>query len=272
MTIPSILLRPATANDVDALVAIGSAACLSSIDQLPEFRDRKQDMAAAFTVYVPRQINKTVVLEQGGTAEGFASFEVESGEITDVWITPAKQRQGFGAILLASAEAALKTAGHTCTWLTTHASNRRALSFYKTHGYALLSISQTTGQTLPDVTYERAFLSKQLSRPDAVIAKSMADVRTGIDKLDPMLVSLLAERFAFIDRAADLKPAVAMPARVTERVEKVVANAMTQADAMGFDVRLTETLWRTMIDLAIAHEERRMSASQTAKRAREDSA
>lgn len=90
----------------------------------------------------------------------------------------------------------------------------------------------------------------------------MADVRIGIDTLDPMLVSLVAERFAFIDRAADLKPALAMPARVGDRVEEVVANARAQAEGMGFDPDLTETLWRTMIDLAIEREEDKMASPQ----------
>ncbi len=258
----TLSLRTARAEDAAALIAVGKTACLSSVDQLLEFRGRTAEMTAAFEVYVPRQIDKTVVLEDAGAIEGFASIEPESGEITDLWVVPARQNQGRGAILLASAEAALKAEGHSCTWMTTHASNLGGLSFYQTHGYTLLAVSDAAGETLPDVTYKRALLGKQLSRPDAARATDMAEVRHGIDTLDPMLVSLIAERFAFIDRAADLKPALAMPARVGERVEEVVANARAQAEGMGFDPDLTEKLWRTMIDLAIEREERKMTSPQ----------
>lgn len=257
-----ILIRPAETDDTEALIALGTASCLSSIDDLPEFRDRKQEMGPAFARFIPADLDRIVVLETGGDLAGFVTPQAQTGEITDLWVDPARQNAGLGAILLAAAEAEIREAGHNCTWLTTHEKNRRALRFYQAHGYTLLGVGDAPGQTLPDVTYRRALLGKQLSRPDAAKASSMADVRQGIDTLDPILVALLAERFAFIDRAADLKPALAMPARVTERVEEVVTNARTQAEDIGFDPELTEALWRTMIDLAIEREERMMHVAK----------
>ena len=262
MAAQRILIRPAEADDTEALIALGTASCLSSIDDLPEFRNRKDEMEPAFARFIPADLDRIVVLEAGGDLAGFVTAQAQTGEITDLWVDPARQNAGLGAILLASAEAEIRKAGHNCAWLTTHERNRRALRFYQTQGYTLLSITEAPGETLPDVTYPRALLGKQLSRPDAAKAFSMADVRQGIDTLDPMLVALIAERFSFIDRAADLKPSLTMPARVTERVEEVVANARTQAKDLGFDPDLTETLWRTMVDLAIAREERMMLAAK----------
>ena len=253
-----ITLRPAEEGDLPALVELGAAACLSSIDKLPEFRHRAAEMGAAFAGFLPADLPRILVLETADAIAGFVSPDHTTGEITDLWVAPDSQKRGFGAILLAAAEAAVRQAGHACSWLTTHQRNADALRFYRANGYALLAVADAQALTLPDVRYPRALLGKQLSRPDAGGAATMDEVRAGIDMLDPMLVSLIAERFAFIDRAADLKPGLAMPARVSDRVEQVVANARAQATSIGFDPTLTEALWRTMVDLAIAHEERRM--------------
>lgn len=261
-TLFPLSLRPGTNNDVDALTQLACAANATSIGKLPEFVDRAEDIRKAFAGFIADAVEHIVIAETAGTLLGFSATEGKSDEISDVWVTPGHQGRGVGALLLTACEARIRAWGFSCSWLTTHAGNDRAIRFYQTHGYALLNMHETQSASLPGVTYPRVLLGKQLSRPDAAKASSMADVRLGIDTLDPMLVSLIAERFAFIDRAADLKPALAMPARVSERVEEVVTNAKAQAEGLGFDVELTENLWRTMINLAIAREERMMHAAK----------
>jgi isochorismate pyruvate lyase len=261
-----IALRKATEDDLPALVEIGTAAALTNVDQLPEFRQRAADLPAAFAGFLPADRDDLLVLETSQQIAGFVSADRQTGEVADLWVAPDKQRQGYGAILLAAGEAAIRQAGQSCAWLTTHEKNAGALSFYRAQGYALLSITESQGGTIPDVRYRKALLGKQLSRPHTGQADTMDDVRAAIDMLDPMLVSLVAERFAFIDRAADLKPALAMPALVSGRVEEVVANARAQAEGIGFDPDLTETLWRMMVDLAIAREEARMNHDQSGHR------
>ncbi len=256
--LPSISLRPGDPGEVDALVKLATTAYATSIGKLPEFSGREAELHQAFKRFVTAAIDQIIVAEQDGALVGFAATEGRSDEISDVWVEPAHQGKGIGAILLAACEAQIKQWGFSCSWLTTHAQNTRASNFYRVQGYALLNVHTAPSVSLPDITYPKALLGKQLSRPDASKAASMAEVRVGIDTLDPMIVSLIAERFAFIDRAADLKPALAMPARVHERVEEVVANARAQAEGVGFDPDLTEKLWRTMIDLAIHREDKKM--------------
>lgn len=219
-------------------------------------------MPAAFAHFVPEQLDKTLLAEADGETAGFVSYELETGEITDIWVAPTVQNQGIGAVLLAGAESALKSAGQTATWLTTHIDNRSAMRFYRTHGYGFIATSDADSESLPDVRYTRAHLAKQLSRPNAARAETMAEVRRGIDTLDQIIVSLLEERYAFIDRAADLKPDLKLPARVPNRVEEVVRNAKKSAAAIGFDPELTEQLWRLMIDLAILREEQTMGPDE----------
>ena len=84
---------------------------------------------------------------------------------------------------------------------------------------------------------------------------TMAEVRAGIDRIDAALVTLLAERAEFIDRAAEIKAPLGMQARIGDRVEEVVANVRGLAEARGLPADLAEMLWRGLIDWSIAREE-----------------
>lgn len=85
---------------------------------------------------------------------------------------------------------------------------------------------------------------------------NMAELRAEIDALDAAIVALLARRASYIDRAAELKPAEGLPARIEARVEDVVEKVRLRAEAEGFDPALTEAMWRLMIEWSIAREER----------------
>jgi isochorismate pyruvate lyase len=85
--------------------------------------------------------------------------------------------------------------------------------------------------------------------------RDMAEVRAGIDRLDAELVQLLARRAGYIDRAAQIKAGVGLPARIGARVEEVVANVRGLAQANGLDPDLAETLWRQLIEWSITREE-----------------
>ena len=85
---------------------------------------------------------------------------------------------------------------------------------------------------------------------------AMAPVRAEIDRLDRELVALLVARAACIDRAIAVKAAERLPARITPRVEEVVANVREAAAESGLDGALVEALWRQIIEWSIAREER----------------
>lgn len=244
------------------MVAITIAANADFIGRLPEFVGRQAELKQAFESFIPDVFPDSIVAERDGVVLGYAATEGASDQIGNLWVAPGQQGKGLGGLLLAAAEAKIRSAGHGCAWLKTQSNNARAVGFYRTHGYSLLDVHTGPWGAFPEVSLSKAVLGKQLSRPDAAKASTMLEVRKGIDTLDPMIVSLLEERFAFIDRAAKLKPALAMPARVTERVEEVVMNARRQAELLGFDPELTEHLWRTMVDLAIAREEDSFEANR----------
>lgn len=84
---------------------------------------------------------------------------------------------------------------------------------------------------------------------------SMEDLRAMIDALDAQIVGLMAQRAGYIDRAAEIKTDIGLPARIDTRVEEVVRNVRVRAMAEGLDPALIETLWRILIDWSIAREE-----------------
>jgi isochorismate pyruvate lyase len=93
---------------------------------------------------------------------------------------------------------------------------------------------------------------------------TMADLRSQIDQLDHDLICLLALRQQHVDRAAELKPAVGLPARIEDRVNAVIDNVRGIAAREGFDEQTAADMWRLMIDNMIAREERAMSKGDTA--------
>lgn len=89
----------------------------------------------------------------------------------------------------------------------------------------------------------------------------MDTLRARIDALDERIVDLLAQRHALIDRAARIKKATGLPARIDSRVEEVVANARRHAASRGLDPELIGSLWRQMVDAAIAQEDRHLQGT-----------
>ena len=82
----------------------------------------------------------------------------------------------------------------------------------------------------------------------------MDELRRQIYKLDVKIIELLAHRSEFIDRATELKSSNGMPARIHERIEKVVSNARSAALELDMDSDLVEKIWRILIDWSIQRE------------------
>lgn len=84
-------------------------------------------------------------------------------------------------------------------------------------------------------------------------ARTMAEVREGVDALDRALVALIAERQRYMEAAARIKPsreAIHDPARI----EDVVTKVLESARAASLSPAIAEPVWRTLIARCIAHE------------------
>ncbi len=90
-------------------------------------------------------------------------------------------------------------------------------------------------------------------RPSPAECMTMAQVRQGVDALDRLLVSVLAERQRYMDAAARIKPDRGA-VRDAARIEDVVAKVKAAAREAGLSEEIAEPVWRTLIDRCIAHE------------------
>ncbi|WP_128292635.1 chorismate mutase [Afifella aestuarii] len=82
---------------------------------------------------------------------------------------------------------------------------------------------------------------------------TMDEVRAEIDRLDRILVTLLAERQRYIEAAGRIKPR-ADEVRLPWRIEDVVAKVLAEARAQGLSEKIAEPVWRELIDRSIDHE------------------
>jgi isochorismate pyruvate lyase len=83
--------------------------------------------------------------------------------------------------------------------------------------------------------------------------RSMAELRVEIDRLDRVLVGLLAERQTYIERAAEIKTDRNV-VHDQARIDDVIAKVLVAAKAAGLSATIAEPVWRVLVDRCIAHE------------------
>ena len=82
---------------------------------------------------------------------------------------------------------------------------------------------------------------------------TMTEVRAGVDALDRDLVTLLAQRFAYMDAAARIKPERGH-VRDEARKTLVIDNARAEAVKLGVPDAVVADLWETLVEASIAYE------------------
>ena len=93
----------------------------------------------------------------------------------------------------------------------------------------------------------------------------MEEVRAEIDRIDAALVDLIGERFAYVDRAWQLKNSPA-DARVPWRIQQVIDKVKARAAENNLPPELVEALWRQMIGWFIQYEEERLRSSNESEK------
>ena len=87
--------------------------------------------------------------------------------------------------------------------------------------------------------------------------RDMSEVRAEIDRIDLALVDIIAERFAYVDRAWQLKSNPG-EAYVPWRIQQVIDKVRARARDKGLPPELTEALWRQMIGWFVQYEEEKL--------------
>ena len=93
---------------------------------------------------------------------------------------------------------------------------------------------------------------------------SMDEIRAEIDRLDKEIVLLIAERFAFVDRAWQLKD-TPEDATVPWRIQDVIDKVRAHAEDNNLEPRLVEALWRQMIGWFIQYEQEKLTEKKESK-------
>ena len=83
--------------------------------------------------------------------------------------------------------------------------------------------------------------------------ENMQDVRAEVDRIDRLLVALIAERQGYMSEAARIKQDRNV-VHDDARIEDVVAKVKSFATEMGLSHEIAEPVWREMISRCIAFE------------------
>ena len=89
--------------------------------------------------------------------------------------------------------------------------------------------------------------------------RTMAEVRAGVDSLDEEIVALLAERFAYMDAAARIKP-VRDAVRDEDRKAEVLGHVRSLAAAEQIPVEALAEVYERLVEASIAYEFERFDA------------
>lgn len=83
--------------------------------------------------------------------------------------------------------------------------------------------------------------------------RTLVELRAQIDRLDRILVRLLAERQGYIERAAEIKTD-RTAIRDEARIEDVLSKVLTEAARAGLATDIAAPVWRALVERSIVHE------------------
>lgn len=91
------------------------------------------------------------------------------------------------------------------------------------------------------------------TRVKPVDCRTMQDVRHGVDRLDEEIVSLLGERFRYMEAAARIKPS-REAVRDEARKAEVIGNVRRLAPTEGVPEKVASDLYERLVEASIAYE------------------
>jgi GNAT superfamily N-acetyltransferase len=141
------ILRPATADDADAIASVHTSARRQAMPWLPALHSDDETRAWIRDVVLPGQ---TVwVADRDGQVVGVAALD--EGMLEQLYVHPDAQGQGVGTALLMKIMR-LSPAG---LGLWTFQRNAAARAFYERHGFVAVEMTDGAGneEREPDVRY-----------------------------------------------------------------------------------------------------------------------
>lgn len=154
-------IRNAREDEVEILAEIGFRAWEKAMNSIGEMVDMRASARLAFLNFTRSSWLTITVIEQGGNLAGWAAREKLDELISDFWIDPFFQGQGFGRLLLTEVEAEIVRQGFEMAKIETHARNTEAVGFFEKLGYSINWLSITYAPKI-DRDVQSVGLSKQL--------------------------------------------------------------------------------------------------------------
>jgi len=141
-------IRPATADDVEAVAAIWTPGWrdghLGHVpDELLEHRG-----LGAFRERAAQKVGRTRVAEVDGVIVGFTILDGD--EVDQLYVDASARGTGIAAQLLAEAAAELRASGTDVPWLAVATGNARARHFYEREGWSDAGEFSYPAETGPD--------------------------------------------------------------------------------------------------------------------------
>jgi ribosomal-protein-alanine N-acetyltransferase len=158
-----INIRKARQEEAEVLTEIGMRAWQKAMIPVGETSDMVDNARNAFLRFARDGWISITVIEKSGSPVGWAAREDLDEAITDFWIDPDSEGQGFGTRLLAAVESEILDKGFSKASLQTHAMNAEALRFFEKHGYAVNWLTVAYNPKL-DRDVQSVGLSKQLAQ------------------------------------------------------------------------------------------------------------
>ncbi|WP_454849270.1 N-acetyltransferase family protein [Rhizobium binxianense] len=140
MVVGGLVIRPMTAADHDAVGLVGFAAWQSSGALDRNFADPGIVEAARreFLAYPPTAKGEVVIAELDGRVVGWVAREGDPGYVSDLWVSPDRQRRGVGASLIGFLCGRMRSEGLRLVRLDTHANNIPAIGLYEKLGFGIV--------------------------------------------------------------------------------------------------------------------------------------
>jgi len=102
---PTLIIRPATAEDAEPLAAIGLTAWRKGIKPLvPAHIAQEFEVSNPFLPFLKACHANVLVAQIGDQLAGFGAREYAANRITDLWIAPTFEGQGLATALLQALE------------------------------------------------------------------------------------------------------------------------------------------------------------------------
>ena len=212
-----LTIRPATAEDADALATLFLAAREAAFPAIPRPVHPPDDVRRWMRGRLESADCEAWLAEEG--ADPVALLLLEGPWVHSLYVDPDRTGEGIGSLLLEVA----KQCRPRRLGLWVFETNERARRFYERHGF--VAIRHTDGseneEGEPDI---------EMVWPDP---SSLRGLRGRIDELDDQLAALLAERAQVTAMVQRVKPVPGHAGRDAEREAEIVRRMARLAPALG---------------------------------------